>query len=68
MGQHHRNLQVEALKYKLNGQYELLTQQHAGNSFGANTPKGLITPEFVILHRFILLFTTLRYICTAKEF
>ncbi len=24
-----------------------LAQQHAGNSFGANTPKNLITPEFV---------------------
>ena len=24
-----------------------LCQQHAGNSFGANTPKNLITPEFV---------------------
>ena len=41
------NQHIESLKYKLNGQYELLTQQHAGNSFGANTPKGLITPEFV---------------------
>jgi phosphomethylpyrimidine synthase len=41
------NQRIDALKYKLNGQYELLTQQHAGNSFGANTPKGLITPEFV---------------------
>ncbi|GAC1422177.1 MAG: phosphomethylpyrimidine synthase ThiC [Flavisolibacter sp.] len=41
------NQRIEALKYKLNGQYELLTQQHAGNSFGANTPKGIITPEFV---------------------
>ena len=38
---------IDALKYKLNGQYELLTQQHAGDSFGANTPKSLITPEFV---------------------
>ncbi len=25
----------------------VLAQQHEGNSFGANTPKGLITPEFV---------------------
>ena len=41
------NQHIEALKYKLNGQYELLTQQHAGNSFGANTPKGLISPAFV---------------------
>jgi phosphomethylpyrimidine synthase len=41
------NQRIDALKYKLNGQYELLTQQHKGNSFGANTPKGIITPEFV---------------------
>ncbi len=41
------NQHIDELKYKLNGQYELLTQQHAGNSFGANTPKGIITPEFV---------------------
>ena len=41
------NQHFDALKYKLNGQYELLTRQHAGNSFGANTPKGIITPEFV---------------------
>jgi phosphomethylpyrimidine synthase len=26
---------------------EMMTAQHAGHSFGANTPKGLITPEFV---------------------
>ncbi|MEJ7829633.1 MAG: phosphomethylpyrimidine synthase ThiC, partial [Segetibacter sp.] len=41
------NQRVDALKYKLNGHYELLTQQHTGESFGANTPKGFITPEFV---------------------
>jgi len=41
------NQRFDTLKYKLNGQYELLSQQHEGNSFGANTPKGLITPEFV---------------------
>jgi phosphomethylpyrimidine synthase len=35
------------LKYKLNGQYESLTKQHPGQNFGANTPIGLITPEFV---------------------
>ncbi|MGB0522204.1 MAG: phosphomethylpyrimidine synthase ThiC [Flammeovirgaceae bacterium] len=28
-------------------QDELAKMQHPGNSFGANTPKGLITPEFV---------------------
>lgn len=41
------NQRIEGLKYKLNGHYELLTQQHGGENFGANTPKGLITPEFV---------------------
>ena len=41
------NQRIDELKFKLNGHYELLTQQHAGNSFGANTPKGMITPEFV---------------------
>jgi phosphomethylpyrimidine synthase len=41
------NQHIDNLKHQLNGHYELLTQQHAGNSFGANTPKGLITPEFV---------------------
>ncbi|MGL6068913.1 MAG: phosphomethylpyrimidine synthase ThiC, partial [Sediminibacterium sp.] len=41
------NQRIDALKHKLNGQYELLSQQHAGESFGANTPKGYITPEFV---------------------
>jgi phosphomethylpyrimidine synthase len=41
------NQEIGTLKYKLNRQYGLLTQQHEGNSFGANTPKGLITPEFV---------------------
>jgi phosphomethylpyrimidine synthase len=41
------NQKFDALRSQLNGSYELLTQQHAGNSFGALTPKGLITPEFV---------------------
>ncbi|MDJ1497699.1 phosphomethylpyrimidine synthase ThiC [Cytophagaceae bacterium DM2B3-1] len=41
------NQRIDYLKEVLNGQYETLTQQHAGHSFGANTPKGLITPEFV---------------------
>lgn len=31
----------------LNNENQLLNQQHAGNSFGANTPQGHITPEFV---------------------
>ena len=41
------NQHIDELKLKLNGQYELLTHQHTGNSFGANTPKGIITPDFV---------------------
>jgi len=41
------NQQIELLNKKLNGQYEQLTKQHSGNSFGANTPKSFITPEFV---------------------
>lgn len=41
------NQRIDELKTQLNGQYEMLAQQHAGNSFGANTPNGLITPEFV---------------------
>jgi phosphomethylpyrimidine synthase len=41
------NQRNDELRSKLNGQFESLTQQHAGNSFGANIPKGFITPEFV---------------------
>lgn len=41
------NQRIDELKSQLNGQYELLTSQHPGESFGANTPKGMITPEFV---------------------
>jgi phosphomethylpyrimidine synthase len=41
------NQKVDVLKTQLNGQYENLSQQHPGESFGANTPKGYITPEFV---------------------
>jgi len=41
------NQQANVLKTQLNGQYENLSQQHPGESFGANTPKGYITPEFV---------------------
>jgi len=38
------NQQIDILGKQLSRQ---LTQQHEGNSFGANTPKGYITPEFV---------------------
>lgn len=41
------NQRNDLLKTQLNGQYENLSQQHAGESFGANLPKGFITPEFV---------------------
>ena len=41
------NQRFDELKHQLNGQYETLTAQHEGESFGANTPKGFITPEFV---------------------
>lgn len=41
------NQRYDVLKEQLNGSYALLAQQHAGHSFGANTPKTHITPEFV---------------------
>ncbi len=41
------NQQTELLKQQLDGQNKLLNSQHPGNSFGANTPKDFITPEFV---------------------
>jgi phosphomethylpyrimidine synthase len=41
------NQRFDELKLQLNGQYEALSAQHEGESFGANTPKGFITPEFV---------------------
>lgn len=41
------NQKYDALSSQLNGQFKMLSQQHKGNSFGANTPNGIITPEFV---------------------
>lgn len=41
------NQRFEELKSLLNGQFEGLTQQHPGESFGAKTPTSTITPEFV---------------------
>lgn len=41
------NQRFEELKTQLKGQYELLSQQHPGQNFGANTPETHITPEFV---------------------
>jgi len=40
------NQGIDQLQAKLHGE-DVLMQQHAGQSFGANTPKGYITPEFV---------------------
>jgi phosphomethylpyrimidine synthase len=41
------NQRIDLIKEQLNGQYATLGQQHAGYSFGANTPKNHITAEFV---------------------
>ncbi len=41
------NQRIDLLKEQLNEQYEVMSHQHPGHSFGANTPKGYITPEFV---------------------
>ncbi|HEY5326212.1 MAG TPA: phosphomethylpyrimidine synthase ThiC, partial [Mucilaginibacter sp.] len=41
------NQRIDVLKEQLNGQYDVMSHQHPGQSFGANTPKGYITPEFV---------------------
>ncbi|MFN8267585.1 MAG: phosphomethylpyrimidine synthase ThiC [Chitinophagales bacterium] len=41
------NQRIDEYNASLNGQKNVLTQQHTGESFGANTPKTHITPEFV---------------------
>ena len=41
------NQRIDLLKEQLNGQYDVMSHQHPGQSFGANTPKGYITAEFV---------------------
>ncbi|MDB5021544.1 MAG: phosphomethylpyrimidine synthase ThiC [Pedobacter sp.] len=41
------NQRIDELKEQLNGQYEIMSHQHPGHSFGANTPKEYISPEFV---------------------
>ncbi|WP_057938336.1 phosphomethylpyrimidine synthase ThiC [Algoriphagus resistens] len=41
------NQRIEALKSQWNGQYDTMCAQHIGESFDANTPINLITPEFV---------------------
>ena len=41
------NQRIDLLKEQLSSQYDVMSHQHPGQSFGANTPKGYITPEFV---------------------
>jgi phosphomethylpyrimidine synthase len=41
------NQRIDQQLKELNGKAGTLGHQHAGHSFGANTPKGHITPEFV---------------------
>jgi phosphomethylpyrimidine synthase len=41
------NQRLDMLPELLNGSFNTLSQQHPGNSFGANTPKKIVTPEFV---------------------
>lgn len=41
------NQRIDTLKETLKDQFSVMSQQHSGQSFGANTPKGAITPEFV---------------------
>ena len=41
------NQRIDEYNASLNGQKKVLAQQHLGESFGANTPKSHITPEFV---------------------
>lgn len=41
------NQRIEDLKAQWNGGYDTICAQHIGESFGANTPVNLITPEFV---------------------
>lgn len=41
------NQQIDLVNSQLAEQAAVMNQQHPGNSFGANTPAGYITPEFV---------------------
>jgi phosphomethylpyrimidine synthase len=41
------NQRIAEYNASLNGQADMLCQQHPGESFGARTPKSYITPEFV---------------------
>jgi len=41
------NQRIDLMKEQHAGKQSYLTEQHQGNSFGANTPRDYITPEFV---------------------
>ncbi|MEJ2882417.1 phosphomethylpyrimidine synthase ThiC [Pedobacter sp. GR22-6] len=41
------NQRIDLLNEQLGSQHGIMGHQHKGHSFGANTPKGYITPEFV---------------------
>ncbi|WP_375581192.1 phosphomethylpyrimidine synthase ThiC [Marivirga tractuosa] len=41
------NQRIDLMKEQHAGKQSYLTEQHPGESFGANTPKSFITPEFV---------------------
>lgn len=41
------NQRIDLLQEQFKGSVHPLTKQHKGHSFGANTPKNFITPEFV---------------------
>ncbi len=41
------NQRIDLINEQLGAQSTVMNHQHAGHSFGANTPKGYITPEFV---------------------
>jgi phosphomethylpyrimidine synthase len=41
------NQRIDTLQEQLKGRNTILGHQHDGHSFGANTPKSYITPEFV---------------------
>lgn len=41
------NQRIDSLKEQLKEKFGIMSQQHNGQSFGANTPKSAITPEFV---------------------
>ncbi|MCX2482895.1 phosphomethylpyrimidine synthase ThiC [Pedobacter sp. MR2016-24] len=41
------NQRIDLLNSQLGEQATVMNHQHSGHSFGANTPKGYITPEFV---------------------